>query len=131
MAPTYNRYRTPYNSRPSRWRARLLYLLAGIGLLALTGITFIIYEALQVPEANLETAIPFPQLTSPEDKVEAIPNISPTPAGKAAAATREPAYAYFYTSQPNDTDEVKAGKLRTRPKPVKRTKAAAKAKKAL
>jgi len=107
----------------------LLYFLAGIGLLALTGISFIIYEALQVPETNLETGIPFPKPPSPTEKVEAIPNISLPPVGKTAAATREPAYAYFYTGKPNEPEEIKAGKLRARPKPLKRTKTSAKSKK--
>ncbi len=109
--------------RPPRWRARILYGLAFIGFLALSGLTMIIYAALQVPETNLEAAIPFPKLASPHEKTEAIPNVSAATRAKPATVGGEPAYAYFYTTRPSEAEQTQVNKLRSRPRPkaVKRT----------
>ncbi len=115
--------------RPARWRARLLYGLAFIGFLALAGLTMIIYAALQVPETNLEAGIAFPRLASPHEKIEAIPSVTAAAQAKPATVGSEPAYAHFYTSQASEAEQSKVNKLRPRPKPVKRTTPATKAKK--
>lgn len=109
--------------RPPRWRARILYSLAFVGFLALSGLTMIIYAALQVPETDLEAAIPFPKMASPYEKIEAIPNVTASTQAKPSNVGGEPAYAYFYTNRPNEAEQSKVTKLRSRPrsKAMKRT----------
>ncbi len=128
MRTTFSRYRSPYAPRASRWRTRLLYTLAGIGFLALVGLAGLVYQALQVPERNLAEDIPFPTLASPAEKIEAVPNLNAA-TGNLPAANREPAYSYFYTTQPSEAERPKMGKPLPRPKPVKRATPAAKPKK--
>ncbi|MGQ9919976.1 MAG: hypothetical protein ACUVRZ_01465 [Desulfobacca sp.] len=115
--------------RPPRWRARILYGLAFIGFLALSGLTLIIYAALQVPETNLEAVIPFPRLALPYEKIEAIPNVSAAAQAKPPSGSGEPAYAYFYTTPVSDPGQSQVKMLQFRPKPVKRAVRASKPKK--
>lgn len=121
--------RSVFVPRQSRLQDRILYTLAFIGFLALSGMTLIVYEALQVPETNLEAGIPFPKLASPNDKIEAIPNVTAATVANPPTKGGEPAYAYFYSTQPNEAEQSKVGKLRARPKPVKRTNNSSKPKK--
>lgn len=108
--------------RRSPWRARILYGLAFIGVVAVTLVSLLVYEALQVPPAKLEEVVPFPKVTSPAEKIEAIPNTAAAALANPKAKGSEPAYAHFYTTRPNEAepDKIKNLRPRPRPKPAKR-----------
>jgi hypothetical protein len=121
---------TSFFPRPSRWKKRLLYLLAFFGVLALSGLTFIVYLTLQVPAEQLNTGIAFPKLASSGEKTEAIPDVKMNGAVKPAKIGEVPAYALFYSTKPVEGEPPKLGapRLRQHTKPVKRTPSAPKAK---
>lgn len=116
--------------RPLRWRKRLLYLFAFFGVVAVSGLTFIVYMALQVPEDQLNAGIPFPKLATTVEKAEPIPDVKNSATEKPFAEGKVPAYAQFYTTTPSGAEPSQLGKPipRNRPKPVKRTPGAVKAK---
>jgi hypothetical protein len=122
--------RASFYPRPPRWKKRLLYLLAFLGALALSGLTFICYLTLQVPEERLNAGIAFPQLASPSEKTEAIPDIKTTGTGKPPVLGEVPSYALFFATKPGGEDPSKLGisQPRHRAKPVKRTPSGVKAK---
>lgn len=116
--------------RPARWKKRLLYVLAFIGGLALSGLTFIVYLTLQVPVEHLERGITYPKLASTAEKTEAIPDVKKSGAAKPPVVGEVPAYALFYTTKAGgeESSKLRTSPLRPRSKPVKRTPSAAKAK---
>lgn len=125
------RKRATFTSRPPRWKARLLYSLAFIGFLALSGVTWMVYLALQVPETQLEAGIPFPTLANPAEKIAPIPDPKAAATAKPTEVGGKPAYAYFYTTKPNEAEPSTLGnpRLRPRAKAAKRTTAPVKRKK--
>jgi hypothetical protein len=122
--------RASFFPRPPRWKKRLLYLLAFFGVLALSGLTFIIYLTLQVPAERLNHGIAFPKLASTVEKTESIPDVKATGSFKPPKVGEVPAYASFYVTKPGEMEPSKLGtsRLRQHPKPVKRTPSAVKAK---
>jgi hypothetical protein len=121
--------RTLFLHRPPRWKKRLLYLFAFFGFLALSGLTFIVYLALQVPEDQLNAGIPFPKLVNSIEKTEPIPDVKNSAVEKPTALGQVPAYALFYTTKPPGEEPSKLRTPRSlhRPKPAKRTPGAVKA----
>jgi hypothetical protein len=122
--------RTSYYAKPPRWKKRLLYSLAFFGAVALSGLTFMIYLALQVPEDQLHGGIPFPKLSNTIEKTGPIPEVKTTVTEKPPTVGGVPAYALFYTTKSDGDEQSKLGtpRLRHRPKPIKRTQSAVKAK---
>lgn len=116
--------------QPPRWRKRLLYLLALVGVMALSALTFIVYISLQVPEDRLNTAIPFPKLAQPVEKSEPIPDVKTSATEKPPAVGGVPSYAQFYTARPDEADpaKLKSPRPRHRAKPVKKAQPSLKAK---
>jgi hypothetical protein len=122
--------RTLLRPRPPRWEKRLLYIFAFFGLLAFSGLSFVVYLSLQVPEDQLNAGIPFPKLTNTFEKTEPIPDVKSSATEKPPSVGQVPAYAFFYTNNPLGEDPSKPGtpRPRYRPKPAKRTPSAVKAK---
>jgi hypothetical protein len=122
--------RASFLPRPPRWKKRLLYLFAFFGVMALSGLTFIVYLALQVPEDHLSAGIPFPKLATTVEKTEPIPDVKNSATEKPPAVGEVPAYALFYTTKPPGEEPSKLGtpRPRYRQKPAKRTPSAVKAK---
>jgi hypothetical protein len=122
--------RTSFSPRPPRWKKRLLYLLAFFGVLALSGMTFIVYLTLQVPADQLNGGIAYPKLASTVEKTKSIPDVKTTGTVKSPTVGEVPAYALFYATKPGGEEPSKLGAphLRQRSKPVKRTPSAVKAK---
>jgi hypothetical protein len=122
--------RVTFQPRPPRWKKRLLYLFAFFGVVALSGLTFIVYLALQVPEDQLNGGIPFPKLAADADRTAPIPDVKSSGTEKPPNVGEVPAYALFYTSKPSVEDHPSLGtpRSRHRPKTAKRTPGAVKAK---
>jgi hypothetical protein len=122
--------RATFLPRPPRWKKRLLYVFALFGVVALSGLTFIVYLALQVPEDQLKAGIPFPKLATPVEKSEPIPDVKNFATEKPAMVGAVPAYALFYTTKSPGEDSSKLGRLHSpyRPKQAKRSPSAVKAK---
>lgn len=122
--------RASFLPRPPRWKKRLLYLFAFFGVVAFSGLTFVVYLALQVPADQLNAGIPFPKLANTVEKTEPIPDVKNSATEKPPTVGQVPAYALFYTTNPPGEGPSKLGKPipRSRPKPAKRTPSAVKAK---
>ncbi len=124
------RKKTLFLTRPPRWKKRLLYFFAFFGALAFSGLTFIVYLSLQVPEDQLKNSVPFPKLANTKEKSEPIPDVKKSAAEKPPAVGQVPAYALFYSTKPPGEEPSNPRTLRTRnrSKTVKRTPGALKAK---
>jgi hypothetical protein len=129
MRSSILRKRSSFLSRPPRWKKRLLYSLALFGFMALSGLTFMVYLALQVPEDQLNAGIPFPKLSTTVEKTEPITDFNAAGAEKHPTGG-VPAFAFFYSPKSGGQDQSKLGAphLRQRLKPAKRTPGAVKAK---
>jgi hypothetical protein len=124
------RKKTLFLTRPPRWKKRLLYLFAFFGVLAFSGLTFIIYLSLQVPEDQLKNAIPFPKLANTREKTEPIPDVTKSAPEKPPVLGEVPAYALFYSTKPpgEEPSRLRTPRARHRSKTFKRTPGAVKAK---
>lgn len=124
------RKRSSFLPHTPRWKKRLLYSLALFGVVALSGLTFMVYLALQVPEDQLNAGIPFPKLTTTVEKTKPIPDVNAAGADKPPAVGRVPAFALFYSpkSSGQELSDLGSPPLRKRLKPAKRTPGAVKAK---
>jgi len=123
------RKRTLFLTHPPRWRKRLVYFFAFFGALAFSGLTFIIYLSLQVPEDHLNAGIPFPKLANTVEKTEPIPDVKKSAGLSPPVVGEVPAYALFYTKSPEgEPSKLRTPKTRHRSKSVKRTPGAVKAK---
>jgi hypothetical protein len=122
--------KTSFFPHPPRWKKRLLYLFAFFGVLALSGMTFIVYLTLQVPAEQLNGGIAYPKLASTAEKTQSIPDVKTSNSVKPPTVGEVPAYAQFYATKPGGEEPSKLGasSLRHRSKPVKRTPSAVKAK---
>ncbi|MBM4288034.1 MAG: hypothetical protein FJ135_07800 [Deltaproteobacteria bacterium] len=125
------RHKSSFLARPPRWPKRLLYGLAFFGAVALSGLTFMVYLALQVPEEKLQAGIAFPHVLSSHDKTEPIPDVNADGTEKPPTVGSVPTYALYYSSSPEEQERLKLEAPRPRPrmKPEKRTPATLKAKK--
>jgi hypothetical protein len=130
MRSSILRKRSSFLTRPPRWKKRLLYSLAFFGAIALSGLTFMVYLALQVPEGQLNAGIPFPKLTNTVEKSEPIPVFNAAGTEKQPSVGGVPAFAFFYSPKSGGQDQSKLDSphLRKRLKPAKRTPGAVKAK---
>ena len=123
------RKRTLFLTRPPRWKKRLIYFFAFFGAAAFSGLTFIVYLSLQVPEDQINAGIPFPKLANTVQKTEPIPDVKKS-ALIPPAVGAVPAYALFYTTKSPEGEPSKPRTLdsRHRSKSVKRSPGAVKAK---
>jgi hypothetical protein len=130
MRSSIFRKKTSFLSRPSRWKKRLLYSFAFFGVAALSGLSFVVYLALQVPEDQINAGIPFPKFATTFEKTEPIPDLKTSATEKPPTVGEVPAYALFYTTKAGAEEQSKleTSRLRPRPKPAKRTPSASKAK---
>jgi hypothetical protein len=129
MSSRYHK-RATFLPRPPRWKKRLLYGFAFFGVVALSGLTFIVYLSLQVPEDQLNGGIPFPKLATSAEKTTPIPDVKNSATEKPPAVGEVPAYAFFYATKPGSEEQSSFGtpRPRNRPKPAKRTPGTVKAK---
>ena len=130
MGSALLRKKTLFLSRPPRWKKRLVYFFAFFGALTFSGLTFIVYMSLQVPEDQLKNAIPFPKLANTKERTEPIPDVTKSTREKPPALGKVPAYALFYTTKPSgeEPSKLRTPRSQNRPKPFKRTPGAVKAK---
>jgi hypothetical protein len=124
------RKRTLFLTGPPRWKKRLVYFFAFFGAAAFSGLTFIVYLSLQVPEDQINAGIPFPKLANTVQKTEPIPDVKKSAAVPFLAVGAVPAYALFYTTKSPEGEPSKPRTLnsRHRSKPVKRSPGVVKAK---
>jgi hypothetical protein len=123
------RKRTLFLSHPPRWKKRLLYFFAFFGAVAFSGLSFIIYLSLQVPEDQINAGIAFPKFANTVQKNEPIPDVKKSEAVPPPAVGEVPAYALFYTKSPQgEPSKPRTFRSHHRSKSVKRSPGAVKAK---
>lgn len=125
------RKKSSFLSRPPRWKKRLLYFFAFFGAVAFSGLAFILYLSLQVPETQLTDSIPFPKFASSREKTEPIPDVTKSAAPKTPALGDVPSYALLYSTKSpgEEQSKLRSSRSRTqRSKAVKRAPGTAKTK---
>jgi hypothetical protein len=118
------RRRTSFLSRPPRWKKRFLYFFAFLGVLALSGLAFILYLSLQVPKDLLPAGIPFPKLAASVEKTEPIPDVTKSAPEKPPVLSDVSSYALLYATKSPGEGQSKPRALRSRNNRAKSVKRA-------